>query len=516
MAGRGGFQGEKGRGKKEEGEVMGKLEAESFAYLPKPEVLWGLSGGQFANRLLRSLRLWVILQRLYGAEFRWIEHLPQPFGYVHLRDRLFAPSHNTDEGLKAEGLTAACRGTGCLCQLSAQVLLSQADLPQSIEEWVVEVEQLSGLSPAVIEEQLTLCPFATVHRSLRDDLKLLSQQGWLKALKQARYEGQIADQWPKIQSPSLSESNSPLDYAALSSTQTWELLHVLESIAFVQPNINVVIDALWQQVTSDRPQTRSGQTPVKRIFPHFDYILSDEAQEQVDTHHQQIEQLWQTPQGGVIQFEIFSARKNRTARVMVYPVCLHYARRAKYLSAYGLDPSGQIAWHNYRLDRIVSSKLRVLPWGDPEVPAALKVLWRTGQLPTPEEVEAKLDEAWGFNFYLPKTLMVLRFSPEFARYYVEDTMRHETFGQIGYEELFQRVRSQVSLAEGQREILDVLAMRPSTDAYYCGWIRLGDINVTMRLRDWRPNGEVIAPWESRLQMIAEAERELEGYGERQK
>ncbi|MEO0491147.1 MAG: hypothetical protein AAFZ49_16585 [Cyanobacteria bacterium J06659_2] len=197
---------------------MGRSQTESFAYLPTPEVLWGLSGGQFGNRLLRSLRLWVILQRLYGAEFRWIERLPQPFGYAHLRDRLFAPSHKTDEALKAEGLTAACRGTKCLCQLSAQSLLSQADLPQSTEQWVAEVAQLSGLSPAVIEEQLTLCPFATVHRSLRDDLKLLSQQGWLKTLKQARYQGQLADQWPKIQFPSLSESNPPLDYATDSST----------------------------------------------------------------------------------------------------------------------------------------------------------------------------------------------------------------------------------------------------------------------------------------------------------
>ena len=485
---------------------------EGFGYLPTPPVLWGLSGGQFANRLLRSLRLWVILQRLYGAEFRWIERLPQPFGYVHLRDRLFAPSHKTDEALKAEGLTAACRGTGCLCQFSARALLLQTDLPQSTEEWVAAVGQLSGLSPAVIEAQLRLCPFATVHRSLRDDLKLLSQQGWLKALKQARYEGQFADQWPKLQAPSLSDSNPPLDYAALSATQAGELLHVLESVAFVQPNIHVVIDALWQQVTADRSKARSRPVPMKRIFPHFDYILSDEAQEQVDTHQQQVEQLWQTSQGGVIQFDIFSARRNQAARVTVYPVCFHYARRAKYLSAYGLDPYGQIAWHNYRLDRIVSQRLRVLPWGDPEVPAALKGLWRTGQLPTPETVEAELDEAWGFNFYLPKALMILRFSPGFARYYVEDTMRHPTFEQIDYKALLERVRSQVSLAAGQREILAVLAMRPSTDAYYCGWIRLGDINVTMRLRDWRPNGEVIAPWQSRLQMIAEAERELGGYG----
>ncbi len=43
------------------------------------------------------------------------------------------------------------------------------------------------------------------------------------------------------------------------------------------------------------------------------------------------------------------------------------------------------------------------------------------------------------------------------------------------------------------------------------WIRTGDINVYMRLREWRPNGEVIAPLSIRYQMKAEAEQELENY-----
>jgi CRISPR-associated protein (TIGR03985 family) len=33
----------------------------------------------------------------------------------------------------------------------------------------------------------------------------------------------------------------------------------------------------------------------------------------------------------------------------------------------------------------------------------------------------------------------------------------------------------------------------------------------MRLRDWRPQAEVIAPWVVRQQMIAEAEQELNQY-----
>lgn len=42
-------------------------------------------------------------------------------------------------------------------------------------------------------------------------------------------------------------------------------------------------------------------------------------------------------------------------------------------------------------------------------------------------------------------------------------------------------------------------------------IRTGDINVLMRLRDWRPNGEVIAPLSVRQQLQEEAKQELSNY-----
>lgn len=57
----------------------------------------------------------------------------------------------------------------------------------------------------------------------------------------------------------------------------------------------------------------------------------------------------------------------------------------------------------------------------------------------------------------------------------------------------------------------VVAARSPQDVYYAGWVRLGDINVVMRLRDWRPQGEVIAPWALRQQMREEAKQEAETY-----
>jgi CRISPR-associated protein (TIGR03985 family) len=290
------------------------------------------------------------------------------------------------------------------------------------------------------------------------------------------------------------------------------LLHILESIAFVQPNLDVVINTLWEQVGQlHSSPTQRSQSPSRRIFLHLDYILSLEAQEQVDDLQQQIESLWQTPDGGVIQFETWVAKEQRLAHVTVYPVCLHYARRAKYLSAYGTDPFGQVAWHNYRLDRIRSQRLRVLPWGDPEVPASLKQQRKPGTLPTPEWIEQQLEEAWGFNFYLPKALLILRFPVLFAKDYVDDTVRHSTFRKISYAQLFPLIEQQIANRQERQTVLQILQQKSPDDAYYQAWVRVGDINVTMRLRDWRPQGEVIAPLSLRQQMQAEVVEERSHY-----
>ncbi|NEQ75696.1 MAG: TIGR03985 family CRISPR-associated protein [Okeania sp. SIO2C9] len=63
----------------------------------------------------------------------------------------------------------------------------------------------------------------------------------------------------------------------------------------------------------------------------------------------------------------------------------------------------------------------------------------------------------------------------------------------------------------KQQLLNIIKARSPQDAYYYGWIRNGDINVLMRLRDWRPKGEVIAPISIREKLILEAEQELANY-----
>ncbi|TVQ05658.1 MAG: TIGR03985 family CRISPR-associated protein [Leptolyngbya sp. DLM2.Bin27] len=473
-----------------------------FPYGPTPPVLQWLSGGQLGSRLMRSLRCWVWLRQLYGGS---LANLPQTFTYGEVRDRSFAPSHPRAEATAPEQITRHCQGTGCLCQQSALDLL----WPNQVEgagAWVAAVAALSGLATDSIEQGLATCPFATVHRTLRDDLKHLVALGWLASAGRGKFQKQPPRAWP--QPPAL--IGSAQTDAALSAHDVKSLLHILEPIAFLQPQLAVIIDTLWRQVASE--QRGNFPDAPQRVFMHLDYIWPDQVQEQVDQHQADIEALWHSPDGGVVQFDNWSARRQQLDRVTVYPVCLHYARRAKYLSAYGQTPSGTLGWHNYRLDRVRSQRLRVLPWGDPQVPTPLKQMRDTGQLPTPDQVQAQLDAAWGFNFYLPRALLIVRFAPEFARWYVDDTVRHPTFAAVAYADLGALVQTEVAPAPERAAILQVLAQRPATDAYYWGWVRVGDVNVTMRLRDWRPMGEVIAPLVVRRQMVAEARAELAGYG----
>ncbi len=479
-----------------------------FIYPPSPSILHWLSAGQLATRIQRTLRLWVLLDRLYGTQPNWSLSLPQPFNYPDLRDRLFAPSHGYSDSLSAQALTTHCSDSTCVCHKTLKGWLGDANPHLPDAEWMTEMGNLTGLPPTELEHHLHQCPFATVHRSLRDDLKRLSQQGWLESLHQGRYRCLSTDHLPAPPASCLMAPTSL--FPSLGSAQAWEVLRVLEAVSFVQPNLQLVVQSLWEQLTATNFHRLQAE-PRQRIFIHLDYILSEETQERVDDLQEQIEHLWRTPDGGVIQFKTWLARAERQVQVTVYPVCLHYARRAKYLSAYGLDPEGKIAWHNYRLDRITSKRLKVLPWGDPAVPKPLKNLRHRGELPSPEFVKSELNVAWGFNFYLPRHLLILRFPVKFARWYVDNTIRHPTFRAIAYTQLPDLIRQEMADPNEQQALLNLIASRPSTDAYYIAWIRAGDINVIMRLRDWRPNGEVIAPLSLRQSITEEVEQELANY-----
>ncbi|WP_293114956.1 hypothetical protein [Okeania sp. SIO1I7] len=66
-----------------------------------------------------------------------------------------------------------------------------------------------------------------------------------------------------------------MDISELSSTQTWQLLKILESVSFVQPNLELVVESLWEKITQQQSIPNYNNQPQRRIFIHLDYILSD-------------------------------------------------------------------------------------------------------------------------------------------------------------------------------------------------------------------------------------------------
>ncbi len=469
----------------------------NFPYPPTPQILHWLAAGQLGNRLHRSIRLWVILNKLYGEE-NWIRELPKNFTYSQLRDRLFQYNHPKTETLSNSQISANCRDTTCICHQNCWDILQTSNCYLSQPEWEQEIIQLTGITPEHLAAQIQQSPFATVHRSLRDDLKQLVRLEWLQSPHKGQYQS-----LPPSELPTTSTNSQPT-YTQLSLTQTGEILHALESISFVQPNLEIIIQSLWEQIPHTSPP------PEKRIFLHFDYIFSPETQDKVDNYQEQLEQIWRKQSGGVVRFKLWIPATANKVEIIVYPVCLHYSRRAKYLSAYGSDPYGNIGWHNYRLDRIASAKLQILSWGNPEIPPELQLMWRSGTLPTPEQVKQELAAAWGFNFYLKPEFLIIRFPPDFAHWYVDNTIRHESFTPVTYTEIPNLINKNISKNQ-QQQVLNIINQKSDNDAYYTAWIRTEDINVLMRLRDWRPKGEVIAPLSIREKLKNEALQELSNY-----
>ncbi|MCS7292026.1 MAG: TIGR03985 family CRISPR-associated protein [Gloeomargarita sp. SKYBB_i_bin120] len=437
-------------------------------------VLNELSGYHLSERLGLAVRLWVVLHKLYGEEDDLFRDLPNPFSYTAIRDRLLSPLHPKNDPPAGESVT--CPDQECICHLP---------LSHWIDETIgSELQRALGFSDDIWQEKLQEKPFGHSHRTLRKILPALVSLGYLKTRGYAKFYRLPLDSLPVLPSQNHGKSLSVI-----------QSLDILNDISFMDPRLSVVLAELQQDYPAN-----------KRFFLHLDFILPPNKQEQVDDLQQQLNELWASPEITPVRFD-YHTREKGVQRLVAYPVCLFYARRAKYLSAYGQTPSGSIGWHNFRMDRVTSEKFEILTWKHTAIPGELVRLKKQNQLPTPEDVELAWQEAWGTDFYLPKALMILRFEPAFAQRYIEGTERHPTFRRVDYYKIPTLLRHSPERQQVQR----ILAQRSPDDAYYQAWVRVGDTNLTMRLRDWRPNGEVIAPLQLREQMRQEAEKELSFY-----
>lgn len=436
-----------------------------------PLLVW-LARGSLKQHLLPSIRLWVWLRLLYGEHW---ERLPLAscFSFAQWRNVFFSATHPPGE------TAPVLHDASCACaKTTADWIFTLA--ADSELEWRQAIQRRTGLSTSRLDELLGCRLFAVTRRALAADLKVLAELGWLGT------EGRFYQRVSRPPTYPQAEGPAPVQMELRSQDLALLNLDLAEAVrSFALPIAGV-----------------------QRFFLAVDYIVSSANQDRVEDWQDQLRQLWQETPVPPIQLAYQSAQWGYSECV-VYPVCIYYVQRAVYLCGFGQTPAPQGKWYNYRLDRI--GKLRGLSWQDLEIPQWLVQDFRQGSLPAPGYIEQEMVRVWGFDFYLPAQLMLVRFEREFHDHYVLGSQRHDTFKKVSYRQARRFIeQSMTSMPEKQR-LLAILEARSPEDAYYQVWYRQGDPNVGLRLRAWRPNVEVFLPGSLRQQVAREVELEAKLY-----
>lgn len=129
----------------------------------------------------------------------------------------------------------------------------------------------------------------------------------------------------------------------------------------------------------------------------------------------------------------------------------------------------------------------------------------TCQSKTPKQIENLRTQAWGFDFYKPHELLLLRFDSYFHSRYIEGTEREEIFKQIPYKHAENLIKNCASASAQKQRILAVIQAN-SSDIYCRVNYRVGDNNAIMRLRAWGPEVEVLLPGDLRERMTKDIEK----------
>jgi CRISPR-associated protein (TIGR03985 family) len=433
-----------------------------FEDSPHVELLQWLARGSLKQNLLRAVRLWVWLRSLYGE--MQIDLL-DPFTYPQWRDAFFSGSHPMGEA------TPDLHDVNCACAKTTSQWLFTDQTGLSVNPWQRSLQQHAGVSEKQIQQWLQKRLFAVTRRSLFADLQILTELGWLKCSDNCYHRVQQFPNRPFTQEWNLSESLG------------------LADLGFLNPNLETIAQSLSQPIAE-----------VQRFYLEVDYIIT-QTQRQVEEWLELLKTIWEATVVSPVQLTYHSA-KFGSQNCVIYPVCVYYVQRAIYLCGFGQTPSQQGEWYNYRLDKI--EQMRVLTWKDKSIPQTL--LNRRQSLPMPDYISMQMQRAWGFDFYLPASPMLLRFERQFHERYIQGTFRHQTFKQLTYAQVKQVIQSYAEPSQRQ-PLLDVLQSRSKQDAYYSVVYRVGDTNVELRLRAWRPKVEVLFPWDLRQQIGREVMQE---------
>ncbi|MUH00446.1 TIGR03985 family CRISPR-associated protein [Scytonema sp. UIC 10036] len=449
-----------------------------------------------SQNLTRAIRLWALLRWLYSQNY--YSKLPDPFAYADWREAFFTETHKDEK--QADILNH--QDLNCACTKTTRQWLLELEVP--VDKWQDSLQAQISIAKAELEKILEERLFAQVRKSLQSDFELLVSRNYLQRSQRKTGRSKYYQRSPLAQAvPSLSqtlpswktkENITPL--ASLSMKKQAYLAGTLGLFSFLDPNLPVLAEEFSEEEIDEDNH---------RIFLYVDYVVPDSSptQDAVDEIQSQLQEIWNYDNVPPLLFTYHSAHKNQVKECVVYPVCIYFMERAKYLCAYGTTPHDDINWYKYRLDRIISQRVEELSWQDIRVPQILKELNDNHPLPTPKTVNTKLKEAWGCDFYKEISLMVLRFDQDFHQRYIDGISIHDTFVKITYKQAFTLLQQHI-LAQEHREVsLNILQSRPSSDAYYQVNYRVTDYYVIRWLRALGAKVEVLLPWNLRQEMTRE-------------
>lgn len=254
----------------------------------------------------------------------------------------------------------------------------------------------------------------------------------------------------------------------------------------------------------------------QRLFLHDDYIVHEDLRDHTDDNAACLKEIWKVSPNLPIKINYYSASLHQVKTYIIYPVCIHYYRRAYYLSAWGEYPYQNdlipLQWYNFRLERV--QKIQQLSWDYPQLSFSLQDI--EDKKINVNYIQTEFEKAYGFDFYQPPKIALLKFDPNFAQRYIDNSFRHHTFEKIDdIEEIlsFIETETEVNTEENiseQNQIIDKVK-QASNHIYYLFTYRQNDNNVIMQLRSWSPNVEVLLPLDLRQRMREDMEKTYQFY-----
>ncbi|WP_414541697.1 TIGR03985 family CRISPR-associated protein [Nostoc sp. CCY0012] len=358
----------------------------------------------------------------------------------------------------------------------------------NVDEWLEELQENIYISQETIIKVIHHRLFAKVRKSLQADINTLIAKGCLKCETSLFKKQNIIYRVDKLPDWLCTKvAKKPINWSGffpeLNPTEMADLAQALDMLSFLDPKLAPIADKISGEVYGTR-----------RIFLHVDYILSEDNQLNTDNLQEELQANWQSREIKPIFLNYASARCG-DKKCLVYPVCIYYLQRAKYLCGYGLNPQGDVNWYIYRLERIKS--FAFVDWSNQIIPPQMLDKYLNNQLPEPDDVEKEISSAWGFEMNKPPHFMLLRFKHDYHQRYIKNTFRHNTFTYIKSPAKLAQIIHHYTSNPQEEKLLNTIVTKHPDDAYYSVIYRANDNNIIMRLLAWGANVEVLLPMELR-------------------